>query len=226
MTKTKSNKRYKSAVEPKNDNQALYLESLKNNKITFCSGPAGTGKTYLSAMSGILGLLNGEYHKLIISRPLVQSGENTGYLPGGINEKLDPYIKPIYDIFDYTLSKGDLTKLLDDKKIEIVPFAYMRGRNFFNSFIIFDEVQNCSYDQLMTGITRFSKNSKMVLNGDPTQSDLPKYKRGGFASIMDCLKDTKDIGIVEFDISNIIREPIVKTILEKTKHGTQDQLQR
>jgi len=202
-------------IRPKGAHQKLYIQSLDTNKITFCEGPAGTGKTYLSALHGIMGLQDGRYHKLIISRPLVQSGEDTGYLPGGINEKLDPYIKPIYDILDYIITPKELSELIQEKRIEIVPFAYMRGRNFFNSYIILDEVQNCTYEQLVLALTRFSKNSKMVLTGDIQQSDLPSRKRGGFLTIMNTLEDTKDIGVVKLDNSDIVREPIVKTILEK-----------
>lgn len=201
-------------LQPKSDNQRLYLESLTKNKITLCQGPAGTGKSYLATLYALEQLQKGAYHKLIISRPLVQSGENTGYLPGTINDKLDPYIRPIFDILDYMLTKQDLSRMIEDKRIEIVPFAYMRGRNFFNSFIILDEVQNCSYQQLLLALTRFAKNSKMVLTGDPNQSDLSIRDRGGFTKICNALKNVKDIGVTNLTLNDIVREPIVKTILE------------
>lgn len=211
----------KKRPKSKSENQRRYLKSLENNKITFCEGPAGSGKTYLATVMALQGLQDGLYHKLIISRPLVQSGENTGYLPGGINDKLDPYMKPIYDILDYYLTKQDISELIQDKRLEIVPFAYMRGRNFFNSFILLDEVQNCSYEQLVLALTRYAKGSKMVLTGDIAQSDLPNYKQGGLYQIMNKLRNTDDIGVIELDNSDIVREPIVRTILEKLDDKSQ-----
>jgi phosphate starvation-inducible PhoH-like protein len=188
---------------------------MQSNKITLCEGPAGVGKSFLASLYGIDALQKGMYHKMIISRPLVQSGENTGYLPGGINEKLDPYIKPIYDILDYVLTSADLRKLIEDKRIEIVPFAYMRGRNFHNSFILLDEVQNCSYQQLVLALTRFAKNSKMVMTGDSAQSDLAPKDRGAFLTISRLLQNTPDIGVVKLERQDIVREPIIQVILEK-----------
>ena len=202
-------------LKPKNDNQRLYLHSLQTNKITFCERPSGVGKTFLATLKGIEELLNNKYHKLIISRPLVQSGENSGFIPGDINDKLDPYLRPIYDILEYTFSYNDLNKLKEQKQIEVIPFGYMRGRNFRDSFIILDEVQNCSYNQLVLALTRFAENSKMVLTGDAAQSDLPITVQGGFSKIMSKLHDTKSIGIVKLTLEDIVREPIVKTILEK-----------
>ena len=211
----------KKPPKPKTEHQREYLRSLHHNKITFCDGPAGTGKTFLSTLTGILGLMEGKYHKIIISRPLVQSGEDTGYLPGGINDKLDPYMQPIQDVLEHFLSPNVLEDYRQNKQIEIVPFAYMRGRNFFKSYIILDEVQNCSYPQLLLALTRFAKGSTMVLTGDLNQSDLPESKQGAMKTIMDKLQDTKDIGIIKLDNSDIIREPIVKTILEKL-NGTSE----
>jgi phosphate starvation-inducible protein PhoH len=189
------------------------------NNLYLTNGFTPTHNTYLASLHGIEGLRSGKYKKLIISRPLVQSGENTGYLPGGINEKLDPYIKPIYDILDYAVNPKELSELIQNKKIEIVPFAYMRGRNFFESYIVLDEVQNCSYKQLILALTRFSKHSKMVLTGDSCQSDLPHNQQGGLMDIMQKLQNVKDIGIVHLKMDDIIREPIVKTILEKLSVG-------
>jgi len=201
--------------KPKSPNQDEYLQSIISNKITFCEGPAGSGKTYLATLKAISDLQKGIYDKIIISRPLVQSGEDTGFLPGDINAKLDPYIKPIYDILETVLTVKEITKLMQDHQIQIVPFAYMRGRSFFNSFIILDEVQNCSYSQLLLALTRFGKNSRMVLTGDSAQSDLPHGKRGAFMEIGDKLRETYDIGVVKLETCDIVREPIIRTILEK-----------
>tara|TARA_R110000824_G_scaffold239283_2_gene428011 strand:+ start:511 stop:1206 length:696 start_codon:yes stop_codon:yes gene_type:complete len=202
-------------IKPKGDNQKNYIHSLQTKKITFCEGPAGTGKTFLATIKGIEGILDDRYQKLVISRPLVQSGEDTGYLPGNINDKLDPYVRPIYDILEYSFTNSDLDKLKKEKRIEVVPFAYMRGRNFFNSFVILDEVQNCSYEQLLLALTRFARGSKMVLTGDSAQSDLPKEKRGGFNTLMGKLEGVADIGMVQLFNKDIVRESIVKDILEK-----------
>jgi len=202
-------------LKPKTDNQKLYFDSIEKNKITFCCGPAGCGKTYIPSLYGLKGLLEGKYQKMIISRPLVQADESTGYLPGGINSKLDPYLQPIYDAFSHVAIGNEIEDLINRKKIEIVPFAYMRGRNFFNSFILLDEASNCTYNQLILALTRFSKNSRMVFAGDITQSDLPIRQRGGYETIIDSLKDTEDIGVIHLNSSDIIREPIIKIILEK-----------
>lgn len=202
-------------IEPKTENQKEYLNSIINNKITFCDGPSGVGKTYLPSLYGLKGLLDGKYQKMIISRPLVQAGESTGFLPGHINDKLDPYLQPVYDAFSYAIIGNEIEDLIARKKIEIAPFAYMRGRNFFNSFILLDEASNCSYSQLLLALTRFGKNSTMVLTGDSTQSDLPIIHRGAYKTFMDKLEGIKNIGIVRLDKSDIIRDDIIKDILEK-----------
>lgn len=206
---------YNIKIEPKTENQKQYLDSLNANKITFCEGPPGVGKTYLATLKAIDGLIKEQYTKIIISRPLVQSGEDSGYLPGNINDKLDPYVRPVYDILEHVIDHETLDRWKDEKRIEIIPFGYMRGRNFFNSFIILDEVQNCSYEQLVLALTRFAKNSKMVVTGDARQSDLPELKKGGFEKIMRKLINTPDIGITYMTVDDIIREPIIKVILEK-----------
>lgn len=210
---------YNIKIKPKSENQKTYLESLKENKITFVDGPAGVGKTLLATLYGLSELLNGKYHKLIISRPTVESGSSIGYLPGNLEEKLNPYLLPIYDILDYNLSNGDLERLTQDKQIEIVPFSFMRGRNFINSYIILDEIQNCTYNEIILALTRFGSGSKMVITGDCTQSDLPDDVKGGMIKIMDELDGMDNIGIIELYKSDIVREPIVKNILEKLENA-------
>ena len=153
--------------------------------------------------------------KIIISRPVVESGNSIGFLPGLAKDKLQPYTKPIYDIMGSCLSAEQLNKYVEDGKIETVPFGYMGGLNFYESFVILDEVQNCSYDQLVLALTRFARGSKMVLTGDLVQSDLPINQRGGFSTIIEKLTNTQDIGTIKLTNADVIREKIVRVILEK-----------
>lgn len=201
-------------IEPKTDNQRHYIESINNNKITFCDGPAGTGKTYLATLIGLCGLLQKKYQKLIISRPLVQSDSNSGYLPGTLDDKLAPYIKPVMDVLEFSQSKKELEELIKFKRIEVIPFGYMRGLTFNESFVIFEECQNCTYEQLILGLTRFGKECKMVLSGDVNQSDLSYDRQGGFSKIIGKLVGLPKIGIVHLENQDIVREPIIKLILE------------
>lgn len=210
-------------LEAKTPNQQKYLDSIKQNQITFCDGPAGTGKTFLSTLYGIYGLINKEFEKVIISRPLVQADSPTGYLPGTIDEKLAPYIRPVIDILEQSVGKTELEKLLSAKKIEVIPFGYMRGLTFYNSFIILEECQNCSFEQLILGLTRLGKKSKMVISGDGKQSDLLHNKQGGMSHLMTRLSDISGVGLVYFDNTDIIREPIIKRILERLDEKTAEE---
>lgn len=202
-------------IEPKTDNQREYLDSLTKNKITFCNGPSGSGKTFIATLYGIYGVLDKKYSKLIISRPLVQSDLPTGHIPGTLEEKLAPYIRPVIDILEDTVKKSEIETMIAKRIIDIVPFGYMRGLSFHNSYVLFDEVQNCTLDQLILGLTRFGRNSKMVLTGDTRQSDLFKEKRGGMEFLMSKLNSLKDIGMVHLTNSDIVREPIIQTILDR-----------
>jgi phosphate starvation-inducible protein PhoH and related proteins len=213
----------KNTIQPKTDNQQLYLDSLLKNKITFCNGPAGTGKTFLATLFGINALLAKKYDKLIISRPLVQSDLPTGHLPGSIEEKLTPYIRPVMDIISEVATKKEIETMVATKVIDIVPFGYMRGLTFKNSFIIFDEVQNCTYDQLILGLTRMGYGSKMVLSGDIFQSDLFKEKQGGMQILMSKLYGIEEIGMVNLNNSDIVREPIIQKILDRLNEETAQQ---
>lgn len=205
----------KLTIEAKTPNQQVYIDAIKNNKIIFCDGPAGCGKTFIATLLGIAQVYNKDFEKLIISRPLVQSDLPTGYLPGNIEEKLAPYIRPVIDILEQSITKKVVDEMVAKKTIDIIPFGYMRGLTFNNSFVILDEVQNCTFEQLVLGLTRLGKRSKMVLCGDLNQSDLFQEKRGGLKYLMDTLKDINGVGAVYLNNSDIVREPIVQKILDR-----------
>lgn len=202
-------------IKPKTENQKTYLESIDKNKVIFCEGPAGTGKTTLATLKGIENLLNGTYYKLLISRPTVESGRSIGLLPGTIQEKLLPYAQPVMDVLETSFSHRELDDLQTKNQVEITSISYLRGRNFYNSYVIIDEAQNCTYDEIVLILTRFSKNSKIVLTGDSSQSDLPIDKQGGFATIRKTLVGVKDVDSIILTENDIVRDPVVKDILDK-----------
>lgn len=201
--------------KPITDNQIIYATSIETNKITFCDGAAGTSKTMCPTLLGLKWLLEKKFEKLIITRPIIEAGQSIGHLPGDYEEKISPFLESVYGIIRDYIQPQTFIDLVSAKKIEGIPINYMRGRTFHNSFVIVDESQNCTYEQLVLVLTRFGKNAKMVLNADPTQSDLPDKLRGGFVSIVDKLKNINDIGIIHMTNEDIVREPIVRTILER-----------
>lgn len=200
-------------VDAKTEGQQEYIRTILDNKITLCAGPAGSGKTFIASSLAIIGLLKEKYEKVVITRPMVQAGESTGYLPGSVLEKMEPMLLPIYDELEKYITRSDITKLIKSKQLEICPLALMRGRNFHNAFIVADECQNATYKQIMLLLTRFGQNSKMVLTGDETQSDLSGYAQGGFQDFIDGLGGVKDVGITQLTTSDIVREPIVGDII-------------
>lgn len=202
------------SVIGKTYNQKQVIKLINANKVTFVHGPAGTGKTHIATALGVIGLIKGDYSRLIITRPLVQSGEDTGFLPGDIKKKLDPYMRPIYDELHQYVSYTELQTLFNSEKIEICPFAYMRGRNFHNCFIIADECQNASYSQIKMLLTRIGKESKMVLTGDSMQSDLPNHKRGGFEEYTRIMGNVPNVGVFSLDRSDIVREQVVEDMIK------------
>jgi phosphate starvation-inducible PhoH-like protein len=205
---------YKNRLRPRSENQKKYIEAIKKNTVTFCQGLAGSGKTHIAVGMAIEALLSEEVDKIIITRPVLEAGERIGYLPGTAEEKLHPYLLPIVDEILYFISMGHYTALKLNNKIEVVPLGLMRGRNFHKSFIVADECQNASYDQLKMLLTRVGRNSKIVLTGDVKQSDLHKHLQGGFSQISKALSNIEGIELSMLESTDIVRNPIIAKILE------------
>ncbi len=205
------------SIEPKNEKQKEYVKLLQNinHELLFATGPAGTGKTLLACTAAISGLVDGHYEKIVITRPAVNVEENLGYLPGDIADKMDPYLKPIFDVFQECYSQSHIQHMLKEKIIEICPLAFMRGRTFRQSFIIADEMQNSSVSQMKMILTRLGHGSKMVVTGDLLQHDR-RYVENGLKDILQKLqnKNYKRIKTIEFGPMDIERSRIVKEILE------------
>lgn len=208
-------------LKPKTKNQEEFIITLAENIVTLATGPAGCGKTHIAVAYGIEKLLSGYYKRLIITRPLVEAGENLGYLPGDFSEKIDPYLQPIYYELARYLSKQELETFINngsnrrgENEIVIAPLAYMRGMNFHDSYMILDECQNCTKEQIKLFITRVGFNSKAVLVGDDKQSDLPNGKSGIYYWL-DKLKGIKDVATFQLDKTDIIRNSVISRILEK-----------
>lgn len=204
---------YRNRLKPRSDNQKDYIRSISENIITFCQGVAGSGKTHIAIGMALEYLLDEKVNRIIITRPVVESGEKIGYLPGTAEEKLHPYLLPLLDEIKYFIPSSQYASLKTNNKIEIVPLGLMRGRNFHNCFIVADECQNASYDQLKMLLTRIGMNSKMVLTGDISQSDLHRHFQGGFINMIKALDDIEGIGIAELTNSDIVRNPIISKIL-------------
>jgi phosphate starvation-inducible PhoH-like protein len=204
--------RYLAKVRPRSDNQRVLMESIKQNALTLALGPAGTGKTYLAISAGVEALEEGKIARIVLSRPAVEAGENLGYLPGDMREKLDPYLRPLYDVLNDRLGAKRLRTYLADGTIEIAPVAFMRGRTLNNSFILIDEAQNCTYGQLKMLLTRLGWHSTMVLTGDPDQSDLLEGL-SGLADIARRLEALPNIAVVRLTERDIVRHPLVAEML-------------
>lgn len=204
---------YRNRLKPRTENQKEYIRIAAENSITFCQGVAGSGKTHIAVGMALEYLLDNKVKKIIITRPVVESGEKIGYLPGSAEEKLHPYLLPLLDEVNHFISSAHYSGLKTNNKIEIVPLGLMRGRNFHDCFIVADECQNASYDQLKMLITRLGRESKMVLTGDTSQSDLHRYMQGGFYNMMEALANVEGIGVAQLGFSDIVRNPIIEKIL-------------
>jgi len=203
------------SIYPKTFNQKYYVECITNYDLVFGVGPAGTGKTFLAVAQAVADLKNNKVKKLILTRPVVEAGENLGFLPGDLKDKVDPYLVPLYDALYEMLGTETTTSLLEKGIIEIAPLAYMRGRTLENAFVILDEAQNTTKTQMKMFLTRLGFASKMVITGDPSQSDLPKGIPSGLNQALTILKDMEDIKIIEFDKLDVVRNPLVQRILER-----------
>ena len=206
---------YRNRLKPRTENQKDYIRTIAENHITFCQGVAGSGKTHIAVGMALEYLLEEKVKKIVITRPVVESGEKIGYLPGTAEEKLHPYLLPLLDEVNHFIAPSQYATLKINNKIEIVPLGLMRGRNFHDAFIVADECQNASYDQLKMLLTRLGNGSKMVLTGDIGQSDLHRHMQGGFLTMTQILADVNGIGISYLDIQDIVRNPIIGFILDR-----------
>ena len=201
-------------ITGKSKNQNNYLEILQKKQIIFAIGPAGTGKTFLAVAAAVSQLLDGQFDRIILSRPAVEAGEKLGFLPGDLKEKVDPYLRPLYDSLN-DLMPGDIVlRKMQSSEIEIAPLAFMRGRTLNNSFVILDEAQNATDTQIKMFLTRCGKNSRMVVTGDPSQTDLSKKSDSGLLKSIKILENIKDIEIISFDRNDIVRDEMVTKIIE------------
>ena len=203
------------SIYPKTFNQRTYVEALSNYDLVIGVGPAGTGKTYLAVAQAVADLKNSKVKKLILTRPVVEAGENLGFLPGDLKEKVDPYLVPLYDALYEMLGTETTNALIEKGIIEIAPLAYMRGRTLENAFVILDEAQNTTKIQMKMFLTRLGFASKMVITGDPSQSDLPKADASGLNQALALLQNLDDIKIIQFEKIDVVRHPLVQRILER-----------
>ena len=200
-------------IKPKTVGQSKYLEAISNNTITIGVGPAGTGKTYLAVAMAVKAFRNHEVSKIILTRPAVEAGEKLGFLPGDLQQKVDPYLRPLYDgLFDM-MGAESFQKCQERGDIEVVPLAYMRGRTLDNSFIILDEAQNTTSEQMKMFLTRLGFNSKTIVTGDITQTDLPDGKKSGLKEVIKILKNIDDIAIIKLSDKDIVRHRLVQKII-------------
>lgn len=206
---------YRNRLKPRTENQKNYIRTVAESSITFCQGLAGSGKTHIAIGMALEYLLEEKVKKIIITRPVLEAGEKIGYLPGTAEEKLHPYLLPILDEVNHFISPALYASLKLNNKIEVVPLGLMRGRNFHESFIVADECQNASYDQLKMLLTRIGRDSKMVLTGDIGQSDLSRHMRGGFLQMISCLEGINNIGISALESVDIVRNPIIASIISR-----------
>ncbi len=204
----------KKLIEPRTDAQKTYIKSLLDNELAFGIGPAGTGKTYLAVAVGVSMFIGGHVDKIILSRPAVEAGEKLGYLPGDMKDKVDPYMQPLYDALNDFLPAKQLTKLLEDKRIEIAPLAFMRGRTLSNAFVVLDEAQNATTMQMKMFLTRLGEGSRMVITGDRTQIDLPRGVPSGLSDAERLLNKIPSISFNYFTSKDVVRHPLVAAIIE------------
>jgi len=204
----------KKMLAPKTVNQRRYMEAIERNDMVFGVGPAGTGKTYLAVAMAVSALLAKRVARIILTRPAVEAGERLGFLPGTLQEKVDPYLRPLYDALHDMMESEKVEKLLERNTIEIAPIAFMRGRTLNDSFIILDEAQNSTSEQMKMVLTRTGFNSKMVVNGDITQIDLPLGKRSGLIDALEVLRGVEGISFVQFDERDVVRHCLVQRIVK------------
>jgi phosphate starvation-inducible PhoH-like protein len=207
----------KKSIIPRGENQKTYINNIQTNEINFGIGPAGTGKTYLAVAAAVDALLNEKVDRIILIRPAVEAGEKLGFLPGDLSQKVDPYLRPLYDALYDMLGTEKTEKLIANSIVEIAPLAYMRGRTLNNSFIIVDESQNTTKEQMKMVLTRMGFGSSLVINGDLTQIDLPKNIKSGLSHAIEVVQGTEGIGFTKFSSADVVRHPLVKKIIDAYK---------
>jgi len=212
----------KRSVIPRSKKQKEYVRALKTSQIIMSLGPAGTGKTYLAVTVALSMLLEKKVERIILSRPAVEAGERLGFLPGDMKDKIDPYLRPLYDSLYDLLDYDKIQRKIESGEIEIAPLAFMRGRTLKNSFAILDEAQNATETQIKMFLTRIGENSKLVVNGDPSQVDLPNKNQSGLTKSQKVLKDIEEISVINFDHQDVMRHPLVTKIVEAYQKNTND----
>lgn len=200
-------------IKAKTQNQKRLVESADTNDVVFAIGPAGTGKTYTAVALAVRALKNRLVKKIILTRPAVEAGENLGFLPGDLKDKVDPYLRPLYDALDDMIPAEKLNQFISNRTIEVAPLAFMRGRTLDNAFIILDEAQNTTTAQLKMFLTRLGPTAKAIITGDLTQVDLPRYQRSGLAQSLDRLSEIEGIGVVKLTAADVVRHRLVKEII-------------
>ena len=201
-------------IKARGKNQQEYIKKIFSKELIFGVGPAGTGKTFLAVACAVDALLNEKVKRIVLIRPAVEAGEKLGFLPGDLSQKVDPYLRPLYDALYEMLGMERVNKLIEKEIIEVAPLAYLRGRTLNNCFIIMDESQNTTQDQMKMVLTRMGFGSKAVINGDLTQIDLPKHSVSGLHHVMGVMEGVKEIGVIQFQSSDVVRHPLVRKIID------------
>ncbi|HEO7081120.1 TPA: PhoH family protein [Streptococcus agalactiae] len=204
---------YGNPIRVKTLGQKIYVDSVKNHDVVFGIGPAGTGKTFLAVTLAVTALKRGQVKRIILTRPAVEAGESLGFLPGDLKEKVDPYLRPVYDALYQILGKEQTSRLMEREIIEIAPLAYMRGRTLDDAFVILDEAQNTTIMQMKMFLTRLGFNSKMIVNGDVSQIDLPKNVKSGLIDAVEKLRNIKKIDFIHLSAKDVVRHPVVAEII-------------
>ena len=213
----------KGAISPKTEGQKAYVNIVQKNDVVFSIGPAGTGKTFIAVAFAVAALENHEVDRIILCRPAVEAGESLGFLPGDLKEKVDPYLAPLYDSLRTLFAENKLIQLLEQKTIEVVPLAYMRGRTLDSAYMILDEAQNATVMQMKMFLTRLGIGSRAIITGDVTQIDLQRRSDSGLVQVAGILKDVDGIGFVMLDQNDVVRHPLVMKIIQAYDQGQKDQ---